>query len=799
MKSIIIAFLLILFSFSVFAEINGSVLVEIPETVNLGITEKEWLPGQIQDKLKSNLQDYLQMKIASDSKLEENVKKIQAESENYAHDENTSIELGKIVSAKYALFSTIRKTGSSYTLSANFTDLTTGEQKASATSQKEYLKPELLYASTGAVDEITVFLANKLNIQLSELNKELLTKGSENLSVDAQLALAKQNDEQFQKKMNDYDAELSKLELSNDAESNFNKNKIQAEKALLIEKQKAEKRQQQLLEEQKKRLDEDMKLESNRSDLLKKQREQLAKDANQKANSLKTVKNAKQDAISQINIIEAKKKSLIEMNQKLENQCSELYEQMQKDKTEAEQKINNRPFGSGELGSDGEPTNVAQKRRAKQIKESNEKFENDYAKNAEALQKVVETPSKKLLSEIRSDQKALTKTKTASSLTGELKVNYGKYEGNKNGWNAYLSLYSSGILLYEDVFIVSYEAVSGKKATDLNVATNLEVNAYNESIDMYSSLLLQGTPLVYFELDYNVTAEPDEKPSTYEFNFKKIRIINTMNKKTTSVGLYKKLEKTIEPTYDIQEFSKNYGTKKVVNKVESKNEVSKTTTKAKSTQKSTKIKKTRSRKSPKNQNLMFIGFSMYEPTKETSKHRDVEENIYDISVQDLFIKSNGITFGFEFALGVASTDDFFMDDNTDYGFDVRGELNLGYSLIHTEHFVLGACGIFGLGGNIFMGESTWTESSEEYYRKWMVSTLSVTVGADAYISILLSDNVGIYGKFGIRQDCYNDISYDTSDKVRSYYKDTADYEHTKSFGGTGSSYYVPEFGISIKF
>lgn len=795
MKSIIITVLLILFSFSIFAEINGSVLVEIPETVNLGITEKEWLPGQIQDKLKSNLQDYLQMKIASDSRLEENVKKIQAESESYAHDENTAIELGKIVSAKYALFSTIRKTGSSYTLSANFTDLTTGEQKASATSQKEYLKPELLYASTGAVDEITVLLANKLDIQLSELNKELLTKGSENLSVDAQLALAKQNDEQFQKKMNDYDAELSKLELSNDVESNFNKNKIQAEKALLLEKQKAEKRQQQLLEEQKKRLDEDMKLESKRSDMLKRQREQLAKDANQKANSLKTLKNEKQDAISQINIIEAKKKSLIEMNQKLENQCSELYEQMQKDKTEAEQKISNRPFGSGELGSNGEPTNVAQKRRAKQIKESNEKFENDYAKNAEALRKVVETPSKKLLSEIRSDQKALTKTKTASSLTGELKINYGKYEGNKNGWNAYLSLYSSGILLYEDVFIVNYEAVSGKKATDLNVATNLEVDAYNESIDMYSSLLLQGTPLVYFELDYNVTAEPDEKPSTYKFNFKKIRIINTMHKKSTSVALNKKLEKTIEPTYDIQEFSKNYGTQKIAKQVESKNEVSNTTVKTKST----KIKKAKTRRTPKNQNLVLIGFSFYEPTKEASKHRDVEENIYDISIQDLFIKSNGITFGAEFAMGVASSDDFFTDDNTDYGFNMRGEINLGYSLIHTEHFVLGACGIFGLAGNFFMGESTWTEYNQEYYRKWMASTLSVTIGADAYLSLMLSDNVGIYGKFGIRQDCYNDISYDTSDKVRSYYKDSTDYEHTKNFYGTGSSYYVPEFGISIKF
>ena len=47
---------------------------------------------------------------------------------------------------------------------------------------KEYSKAEYLYGNTGAVDEITLALADQLGIQLSELNKNYLTSGSTSLS-----------------------------------------------------------------------------------------------------------------------------------------------------------------------------------------------------------------------------------------------------------------------------------------------------------------------------------------------------------------------------------------------------------------------------------------------------------------------------------------------------------------------------------------------------------------------------------------------------------------------------------------
>ena len=155
---------------------SSGILAQVvsPLLENIDGTEKIWLGGQIQDRLKSNLQDYLGMKIVVDSKSEDALKKLQREAESEARNENTAIELGKITTARFALFSKIRKTNNGYIISADFTDLTTGEQKATATS-KEYTKIEYLYGNTGAVDEITLALADKLGIRLSNKQRQLLT------------------------------------------------------------------------------------------------------------------------------------------------------------------------------------------------------------------------------------------------------------------------------------------------------------------------------------------------------------------------------------------------------------------------------------------------------------------------------------------------------------------------------------------------------------------------------------------------------------------------------------------------
>ncbi len=523
------------------------------EVINLAGAEAAWLPGQIQDKLKSNLQEFLGMKTVVDSKSEAALKKLQAESESDARDESTAIELGKITTAKFALFTKLRKTGNGYVISVDFTDLTTGEQMASATS-KEYSKPEYLYGSTGAIDELTLALGEKLGIQISDLNKNLLASGSSNFSVDDQLALAKQNEAQFQKMMNDYDAELSKLMISNDINAIQNKNRIEAEKALLLEKQNAEKKRQEELKAQKARADADAKLEAERSIALKTQRDQMAKDAAAKAAEVRKLKMEKQGVLGQINIIESKKKALVEIRQNVEHRSQELYDQLVLDRKNEESRIRNKNYTTVELGSDGQPTEQARMRRENQVKKSYVDLTNKFFADCEAVKQSTMTQQQSLLQEIRADQKALGNIRTVSSMGDELKVSFGTYEGSQNGWNAYLSLYSDGVLLYTDNFIVNYDALSGKKAPDMATELNdAVIEEYTNNVDMYNSLFTRGDPIIYFEIDYNVTAEPDDKPSQYTFNFNTIRVINTVSGKVTQTSnLNREQPRTMKPEQDLR-------------------------------------------------------------------------------------------------------------------------------------------------------------------------------------------------------------------------------------------------------
>lgn len=523
------------------------------EAVNLNTSETSWLPLQIQDKLNSNMQTYLGMKTVVDSKAESALKKLQAAGEDAGRDENTAIELGKITTAKYALFVKIRKVGENYAVSVDFTDLTTGEQMASCLS-KEYSKAEYLYGSTGAADELTLALADKLKIKINDLNKNLLTSGSADFGLDDQLALAKQNEEQFNKMMADYDKELSKLMTSNDVNAIQNKKRIEAEKALLKEKQNAEKKRQEELNAQKQRLEADAKLEAERSIALKTQRDQMAKEAAAKAAEVRKLKMEKQGVLGQINILESKKKALTEIRQGVESRNQELFTQLEKDRADEEARIRNKSYGTVELDSSGNPTEAAKKRREKQAIESYKSLTEKFFADCDNVKNAAAGQDASLLAEIRADQKSLTAQRTVSSMGDELKVSFGKYEGSENGWNAYLSLYSDGILLYTDSFIVGYEALSGKKAPNMAAELNdAVIEEYTNNVDMYSSLLTRGDPIIYFELDYNVNAESDDIPSGYKFNFSTIRVINTVSGKVVQTSKLNNVQsRTMTPEQDLR-------------------------------------------------------------------------------------------------------------------------------------------------------------------------------------------------------------------------------------------------------
>ena len=524
------------------------------EITNLNISESSWLPPQIQDKFKSNLQSYLGMKTVVDSKAEIALKKLQSESECVGRDEKKAIELGKITTAKFALFTKIRKVGENYVIAIDFTDLTTGEQMASCMS-KEYSKAEYLYVNTGAVDELTLALAEKLGIQISELNKNYLTSGSASFSVDEQLALAKENEAKFNQLMKNYDDEISKLLISNDLNAIQNKKRLEAEKALLEEKQNSEKKRQEELKIQKERNEVEKKLDEERSIELKTLRDNLAKEAEGKATELRKLKIEKQGILGQINILENKKKALVEIRESVEKNSVDLYNIMKQDEIEQSVKILSSEWSSVEL-KDGEPTAAAKQRRSNKVFDNIKSLTEKFYLDCENVKNSTIEQQNSILSEIQNEYINLEQSKTVSSLGEELKVSFGSYDGEKYGWNAYLSLYSDGILLFQETFIVDYKTLTGKNAPEIETATDEQIKEYINTTDMYNSLLVRGDPVLYFEIDYKVVPCSEDKPSEYEFIFNEIKAINTISNKVVQTSkIDKHIFRSFNPKYDIKEIN----------------------------------------------------------------------------------------------------------------------------------------------------------------------------------------------------------------------------------------------------
>ncbi len=508
---------------------TDTVQVIIPECINFYTSDAAWLPGQIQDKLKSNLQDYLNLRTVVDAISEEKLKELQSDSESNSRDDKTAIELGKITTAKFGLFPKIRNINPGYSLSVDYTDLTTGVQLASVTSDT-YFKIEELYSLNGAVDKVTLKLADKLGIRVSYLNRKYLETGSVEFSLDNQLAMARQNEQQYQKLMKQYDADLYELSLSKDLSAEENRKRVEAEKALLVEKQKSEKKRLEELIIQKKQAELDAKKEANRSEELKTQRDKLAKEASAKVSEARKHKIDNLGILSQIGVIENKKKALIDIYQKVEQQCTDRFNQNEKDKKKEEYDIWTAPYITVEKINE-QPTDEAIKRRWYLVATNTENHHKKFIDECKSINLSAKPQIDDLKKEINGDLNSLTKTRKVSSIGEDLKISFQPYDSTQYGWATHITHYSDGVMLFSYDFLIDYKSMTGKKVPNIVKAPKSDLDEYNDTVEMYNSLLSRGVPVICIDLNYSAKAEDKDKPSQYTFIYHSIRIIDTFTGK----------------------------------------------------------------------------------------------------------------------------------------------------------------------------------------------------------------------------------------------------------------------------
>lgn len=262
-RTFAVVFLASAICFAGFAQPKGTVVVLQAEVQNMSGNAE--LPNHIKNLIEENIQKYTHFATVVDETAERKVKEQQRRSESAAHSESDSIEIGKLVNAQCAIFSSVRKAGSAYALTIKFTDLTTGVQQATITS-RQYGKIEELYSHPGAVDEVTLELCGRLGIELTPTQKLALQHGESDLSVEQQLEMERKEEERFQQQMKELDTQIAVLNRSVQADAETQRKKLEAQKALSEQKLKAaQERTQRRYEEQEKRLA-DMKADANREE-----------------------------------------------------------------------------------------------------------------------------------------------------------------------------------------------------------------------------------------------------------------------------------------------------------------------------------------------------------------------------------------------------------------------------------------------------------------------------------------------------------------------------------------------------
>ena len=508
------------------ADFRNAVFVIVNlEPENLPGTEAEWIPICVRDNLRLNLRECLRMSLITNTEAESMFKNGKAQDK-----------------AEYALFTKVKKTSGGYSINAEFKG-SDGTVKANVSSD-EYPSAEDLFAPGGAVDKLSLSLADSLNIPVEDFMRDILL----NKDYEGNKLFNTGNKaDYFNWLVNDSSNDMEKIGSSGKINDITDRIRIKNEKELFAQKLNAAEKQKSLLEEQSKRKSADEELDEKRSDALKARRKQIEEAVAKAAAGRKS-----NTGIRLIANIETKKKALSEIRQSVENECIELHDKMKLDEAEQALKILEAEWTSVEM-NDGQPTEAAKQRRVNKVNANHAALLEKFYADCDAVFQKTAARQNALINDINADYKKIAQGGTLSSADHALSVSFGEYDGDKYGWNVELCVYSDGIMLLDDTFILKYESIAGKKAPDLATATDAQLAEYADNTDLYSSLFARGVPVIRVEADIKAAPAPESTPSRYTLNISEVRAINTLTGKTVQKdAVNRQAELALKPKYDMR-------------------------------------------------------------------------------------------------------------------------------------------------------------------------------------------------------------------------------------------------------
>lgn len=505
------------------SQISKNKVVIFTDVADVPSSEQNWLGVSVADKLETNLTHYTDF-VFINRVNQKQILDIQKEYEGQIYDSSTALKVGELVQANYGLFVTIKKGGSKYTVTIRYTDLTSGKNITTVNGNGD--STDELYIGHGCtIDLLTIDLCDALNIPLTQTEKYIIMNGEKDLTADQKAKLYDEKIKLFEAQIVDLNKKIESASVSSDIKDDTYKKMLESEKKLADEKLRVVRENQRRAEEEAAKRREDAERDAKRSAAQREKIEEMSLELKKKYEILRSKKLDNEPILGRIKVIELKKKALLEIQADIDQEIEILNIQTNEKIEKKHDEIMNRPISVVEQGEYADTLSEGAKaNRAREFELAKQEIIDNLKDDAKHLNDELIKENKKLLNEIHKDYNGL-KNVVVSSLSDDLTVDFGNYDGNKGGWPLFITVKSDDIIIFKTKAFLSYKELTGKEFIRDSRDPNYKEFAID--VDTYESLFLRGEPILTFEIEYTVSPYAPEHPSKYKFKFHYLKYYDT--------------------------------------------------------------------------------------------------------------------------------------------------------------------------------------------------------------------------------------------------------------------------------
>lgn len=556
-KFLLSVFIFFIASISVFARSDRKIVIIPLMEAEVGIKDA-WTNGEnakilndVGAHFESNIFEYTNFDIVNNANKDEIIK-IQREVETSGlYDESTIPEIGIFTGATHALYANIRNTSSGYTITARIVEIYGENRTITAKPVTRASAEELSGVVGSAVDEITIDLCKKLGptfsksgMPLSPAQEHVLMKGDLDLTSDQKIAQFDNEAQLYSDQIANFTREINSLAEDTSADAGERQKNLEGLRELAKKNLEYVKEKQLIYEEEQEKIKADRELNALRTEA---ERERILDSSMAIAESMYRIRNElglQRSLLSQMNSIESTKKVFVDLKEKAAYEKKLINDDAKTDIENKKLEIDSRVLLNAEKTADGSITSAARRNREKELKEYKSLREARASLDTKDIDKLLEEQQEKLIKTINENYKLIEK-RTVNTITGELVVQFGPYDGERFGWDIYITVQSENMVIFKTTSFIKYEAITGKQpVTDYNAPGYHEFNA---DIDFYVSMFSRGEPILTFAMDMLIIPSEKDRPSEYNFTFSNLRFYETRNVVVYNNEVTGRIKGTLEP------------------------------------------------------------------------------------------------------------------------------------------------------------------------------------------------------------------------------------------------------------